>query len=76
MALEKFERLEEGLSRLLTAYEALSAEKREMLASYGAKDIEIASLKEKVAKLEKERDQVRERVDGLLVKLESLMQGV
>lgn len=75
MALEKFERLEEGLGRLLAAYEALSAENREILASQSAKDNEVAALREKVARLEKERDQVRERVDGLLVKLETLMQG-
>lgn len=75
MALEKFERLEEGLGRLLAAYEALSAENREILASQGAKDNEVAALREKVARLEKERDQVRERVDGLLAKLETLMQG-
>ncbi|MBI2400572.1 MAG: cell division protein ZapB [Deltaproteobacteria bacterium] len=75
MALEKFERLEEGLGRLLAAYEALSAENREILASQGAKDNEVAALRDKVARLEKERDQVRERVDGLLAKLETLMQG-
>jgi len=75
MALEKFERLEQGLDRLLAAYEALSAENREILASQGAKDNEVAALRDKVARLEKERDQVRERVDGLLVKLETLMQG-
>jgi cell division protein ZapB len=75
MALEKFERLEAGLSRLLAEYEALSAENREILASQGSKDQEVAALREKVAKLEKERDQVRERVDGLLAKLETLMQG-
>ena len=75
MALEKFERLEEGLGRLLAAYEALSAENREILSSQGVKDNEGAALREKVAKLEKERDQVRERVDGLLAKLEALMQS-
>lgn len=75
MALEKFERLEEGLGRLLAAYEALSAENREIQASQGDKDKEVLALREKVARLEKERDQVRERVDGLLAKLETLMQG-
>lgn len=75
MALDKFEKLEEGLSRLLAAYEALSAENREINAVHGSKDEEIAALKEKIARLEKERDQVRERVDGLLLKLETLMQG-
>lgn len=75
MALDKFEKLEEGLGRLLAAYEALSGENREILAAQGSKDAEIAALKERVARLERERDQVRERVDGLLQKLETLMQG-
>ncbi len=75
MALDKFERLEDGLSRLLEAYEALSAENRELLASQGPKEEELAALREKVSRLEKERDQVRERVDGLLARLETLMQG-
>lgn len=75
MALDKFEKLEDGLGRLLAAYEALSAENREIMAAQGSKDEEIAALKERVAKLEKERDQVRERVDGLLARLETLMQG-
>ena len=75
MALENFERLEQGLGRLLTAYEERSAQNRESLASREAKDLELAALRDKVAKLEKERDQVRERVDALLAKLETLMQG-
>jgi regulator of replication initiation timing len=75
MALDNFERLEQGLGRLLTAYEELSVQNRESLASREAKDLELAALRDKVAKLEKERDQVRERVDALLAKLETLMQG-
>lgn len=75
MALEKFEKLEEGLGRLLAAYEEVTSQNREALASREAKDLELAALRDKVAKLEKERDQVRERVDALLVKLETLMQG-
>jgi len=75
MALEKFEKLEEGLGRLLAAYEEVSVQNRESLASRETKDLELAALREKVARLEKERDQVRERVDALLVKLETLMQG-
>lgn len=75
MALDKFERLEDGLGRLLETFEALSAENRELLASQGQREQELAALREKVARLEKERDQVRERVDGLLARLEALMQG-
>lgn len=75
MALEKFDKLEEGLSRLLAAYEALVAENREILASQSSKESEMAALREKVLRLEKEREEVREKVDGLLMKLETLMQG-
>lgn len=75
MALDKFERLEDGLGRLLEAFEAISAENRELRASQGQSEQELAALREKVLRLEKERDQVRERVDGLLARLEALMQG-
>lgn len=75
MALEKFEKLEEGLGRLLAAYEEVSAQNRDALASRETSALELAALRDKVSKLEKERDQVRERVDALLAKLETLMQS-
>ena len=75
MALDNFDRLEAGLTRLLAAYETLAAEKEGFKEVLAAKDLEIAELKSKLNKLEGERDEVREKVDGLLEKLESLIQG-
>lgn len=75
MALENFERLEEGLLRLLAAYEAVSAEKEALNDALSSKDLEIAELRKSLKKLEGERDQVREKVDGLLARLETLIQG-
>ncbi|HBG47682.1 MAG TPA: hypothetical protein DDW94_11955 [Deltaproteobacteria bacterium] len=75
MALDRFERLEEGMTRLLAAYETLSAEKEGFKEAVSSKDLEIAGLKEKLKRLEGERDQVREKVDGLLARMESLIQG-
>ncbi len=75
MALEQFDRLEEGLLRLLAAYEAVSAEKEALNAEISTRDLEIAELRRNLKRLEGERDQVREKVDGLLAKLETLIQG-
>ncbi len=75
MALDRFNRLEEGLTRLLSAYETLAAEKEGTSEALAAKDLEIAELRSKLKKLEAERDEVREKVDLLLEKLEGLIQG-
>lgn len=75
MTLDKFERLEEGLTRLLAAYETLSSEKEGFKEVLASKDLEIDELKTKLKKLEAERDEVRDKVDGLLEKLETLIQG-
>ncbi|WKZ33597.1 MAG: cell division protein ZapB [Thermodesulfobacteriota bacterium] len=75
MVIEQFERLEAGLLRLLAAHEAASAEKEALKAEISSKDIEIAELKKNLKRLEGERDQVREKVDGLLARLETLIQG-
>ncbi|HEY4708439.1 MAG TPA: cell division protein ZapB [Thermodesulfobacteriota bacterium] len=75
MALDNFDRLEEGLTRLLAAYETLASEKDGSSEALAAKDREIAELKTKLKKLEAERDGIREKVDVLLEKLEGLIQG-
>lgn len=75
MALDKFQRLEEGLNRLLAGYEGITATNRELMGSLAAKDLLITELKEKISRLEGEKDQVREKVDGLLSRLEGLIQN-
>lgn len=75
MALDKFQRLEEGLNRLLAGYEGITASNRDLMDSLAAKDLLITELKEKISRLEGEKDQVREKVDGLLSRLEGLIQN-
>lgn len=75
MAIEQFERLETGISVLLTQFEDLKSENIQLRETAGAKDAEIDSLKDKLARLEKEKNQVKEKVDVLLVKLDSLIQS-
>ena len=74
MALDKFDKLEEGLGRLLQSYEAIKVENNGLLKTVRAKNQEIEELKEKVKKVDQERHQVKEKVDTLLARLDSLMQ--
>ncbi len=74
MALDKFDKLEEGLGRLLQSYEAIKAENNSLLNAVRSKNQEIEELKEKVKRVDLERHQVKEKVDTLLARLDSLMQ--
>ena len=75
MVFEKLERIEEGINRLLEGYEGLKAENIELKDSIGAKDSEIEELREKLKRLDKEKALVKEKVETLLQKLDSLIQG-
>lgn len=75
MALEKFDRLEEGLERLLSNYEFIQAENRRLKDVLETKDTEIEALREKVLKLDKEKGIVKEKVDTLLGRVDALIQG-
>lgn len=75
MVFEKFERIEEGINRLLEGYEELKATNIELKDSIGAKDSEIEELREKLKRLDKEKALVKEKVETLLQKLDSLIQG-
>lgn len=75
MSLEGFDKLEEGLGRLLKIQEGLAAENQELKDSVGLKDLEIEELREKLNALEEEKKLVKEKVDVLLGRLEGLIQG-
>jgi predicted nuclease with TOPRIM domain len=74
MALDNFDRLEEGLGRLLTEFEALKAENRGLKEVLKAKEAEVDTLNDKIGRLDKEKGLVKEKVDTLLEKLEGLIQ--
>lgn len=75
MAIEKFARLEEGIDRLLSGYEALRGVNAGLEEELLAKTREVDALKEKLASLEAEKGAVRQRVDGLLERLDGLIQN-
>lgn len=75
MAMEKFARLEEGIDRLLSGYEALRGVNAGLKEELLSKTREVDALKERLASLEAEKGGVRERVDGLLERLEGLIQN-
>lgn len=75
MAIEKFARLEEGIDRLLSGYEALRGVNAGLEEELLSKTREVDALKEKLASLEAEKGAVRQRVDGLLERLDGLIQN-
>ncbi len=75
MSMDDFDRLEEGLGRLLLGFETMQTDNLELRDAVEAKDIEVQALRKKVAKLEEERDLIKKKVDTLLTKLDGLIQG-
>ena len=74
-----FIELEERISRLLSSYGALQDEKKrleEELRQRNAEEKELIDLREKVKRLEKEKGVVKEKVDGLIRRLDGLIQIV
>jgi len=70
---DKFEILEEKITQLVEAYGSLTNEKTAMGEKLAQKELEIRGLMEKVARLSKERETAREKVKGLLNRLDILI---
>jgi archaellum component FlaC len=70
---DRFEVLEEKITQLVEAYASLSNEKNAMGKKLAQKDVEIQGLVEKVGRLSQEREAARERVEGLLTRLDRLI---
>lgn len=75
MPSDSFDRIEQGLGKLLEGYESLKAENDSLKNAIESKDLEIKTLSEKVKSLDREKALVKEKVDMLLGKLDSLIQG-
>ncbi|HHL39444.1 MAG TPA: hypothetical protein ENJ37_02950 [Deltaproteobacteria bacterium] len=73
MDLETFRRLEEALEKLLQSHGALKEEKRLLTERLREKESEIEGLKERLEKLDSEKELIRDKVDGLLNKLEGFI---
>lgn len=72
-ALGGFARLEERILRLLEANSGIVAENKAMRGALADKDREIDELREKIDRLDNEKGAVKEKVDTLLARLDSLV---
>jgi len=75
MDIEGFDKLEEGLGRLLMTFESLQSENLALKDTIETKDLEAMALKENIARLEDEKLRVKKKVDTLLAKLDGLIQS-
>ncbi len=71
--IDKFAILEEKITQLVEAYASLSNEKAALGKKLAQKEMEIQGLMEKVARLSQEREAARERVEGLLNRLDRVI---
>ena len=70
---DRFDVLEERITRLVEAYSALRDEKVTLGEQLAEKELEIQKLKEKVSYLSREREVAREKVEGLLSRVDRLI---
>ncbi len=71
MEINAFARLEQKVEELLGKVRALRTENAEMSSRLEAKDKELADLNELLSLQESERNEVRQRIEQLVEKLES-----
>jgi len=71
--MEKFDVLEEKISRLIDSYSALREEKTVLVERLAEKELEIQKLKERISLLSREREAAREKVEGLLNRVDRLL---
>lgn len=72
MELAAFQRLEDKIDKLLRRLESLKSENNNYKQQLAIRDGEVAELKGLVASRESEREQVRDRIEQLIGRLESL----
>ena len=72
-AMDKFDILEEKINLLVDAYSALRREKDSLGDRLAEKESEIYQLNERINQFSRERDMAREKVEGLLNRVERLI---
>ncbi len=72
---DNFDKLERKVERLLELCDALRCDKDELRELLRRRDIEISELRGAAEVFEKEKGAVRERVDGLIERLDGLIQS-
>jgi chromosome segregation ATPase len=71
--MDKFDILEEKINQLVDAYSALRREKDSLEERIIEKESEIHKLNERIDQFSRERDMAREKVEGLLHRVERLI---
>jgi len=72
LILRQFDEIEEKVEKLLKAYQALEATNRDLHHKIESLNAELQGRIEAERKYAKERDLIRSKIDGLLVKLEDI----
>ena len=75
MELEKFELLGRKIDALLARVEELTREKSDLTRLLEKRDEEILNLSDRISVFEQERDQIRNRVDDLLGRIDRQTDG-
>jgi chromosome segregation ATPase len=70
---DKFDVLEGKISQLVDSYSTLRDEKTALGEQLAQKELEIQKLKEKIYHLSREREVAREKVEGLLNRVDRLI---
>jgi uncharacterized coiled-coil protein SlyX len=71
--IDKFEILEDKIIQLIESYALLKNEKMVLEGKLAQKEIEIQEINEKVNHLSQDREKVREKIEGLLTRIDRLI---
>jgi uncharacterized coiled-coil DUF342 family protein len=72
MEIDKFNTLEDKINALIEQFVSLKKEKDEVEERLRQKEIDQQEILDRLEKLHKERDVVRSKLDGLIVKLDGI----
>jgi hypothetical protein len=71
--IDKFEILEDKIIQLIESYALLKNEKMVLEGKLAQKEIEVQEINEKVNRLFQDRERVREKIEGLLTRIDRLI---
>lgn len=76
MELEAFNKLEENVKKLLETRKPLEAENKELKRMLDLREVEVRGLRKRLKKFEDEKGLLKDRVDGLLQRLDGIIHNV
>jgi chromosome segregation ATPase len=71
--MDRFDVLEDRINRLVDAYSALREEKEALGDRLAERELEIQKLKEEISHFSRERELAKEKVEGLLSRVDRLI---